>query len=349
MDSGVLIEISSDETNEVNEDKQIDENREIALKILAGKTAFAFEGGGVLGIAHVGALVRLYEIGGLRNIEAVAGTSVGSLIALALSCGASIDYIEQTLFELDLEDFKDGGNWFYRLTRLIFRYGLHKGDIIEEFAGKILKDLTGNSNLTFGEAHQRFNNHLTITYLSTRYSQTMYADYVTEPDLEIKKAARWSSTIPYFYKGSRRYNQPNRLNKYQKQLIDVIVDGGVGDNYPIHVLREQNFSPENILGFKLYNTNEPNRYKGSPIPLVDHGIPSNLIDYSFRLVEFLRAQALRYHVDDDDWKLTCKIDVGEFKTTDFDITEKDRLWLYNSGKEAMDKYIDELIFIHNNN
>ena len=116
----------------------------------------------------------------------------------------------------------------------------------------------------------------------------MYADYLTEPNLKIKTAARWSSSIPLFYQGARRF----KLNKRGcKELSDIIADGGIGDNYPIHVLREQECEPRNILGFKLFNDGEPNKYNGVEEDSDnDTGNPKHIVDYGWRIVNFLRSQ-----------------------------------------------------------
>jgi predicted acylesterase/phospholipase RssA len=307
-------------------------NRELALKILQEKTNYAFEGGGVLGIAHVGALVRLYELGGLNSVDHTVGTSVGSIIATGLACGATPYYIKHKVMNMDLKKFKDGGNWISRIFRFIFRFGLHKGKEIERYMGQVLEELTGNSDITSEEAYSKYKTHLTITYLSMKYRQTRYADHITEPNNKLKTNVLWSSSIPLFYQAARRCKK--------RKIIDLLVDGGVTDNYPIHVLRDQKCNPQSILGFKLYNSDEeiyPNNSEKK-----EYKLPRNIIRYGETQVNILRDQALRYHVHSEDWKLTCKINVGKFKTTDFDITEEDKLWLYNSGRQGMDKHLKEI-------
>lgn len=308
-------------------------NKKLALKILQEKSCFCGEGGGACGYAHIGSVIRLYELGGLNNITHTIGSSVGSILALALACGASPYYIKEKILGMDLRQFEDGGNWFSRIFRFLFKYGLHKGDIVERFVGEILHDLTGNDKITFKEVYDRFGVHLTITYLSTRHKKTKYADHINTPNYQVKTVARWSSTIPLFY-------QAARFNR-NRQLLDLIADGGVADNYPIHVLREQGCPESKILGFKLFNDGE-NKYDHPDSEDIDYGIPRNIKDYAMRLVEILREQALRYHVHDDDWKLTCKANIGKFKTTDFNMTEEDKMWLYNSGRKAMDDYLKEI-------
>lgn len=299
-----------------------------ALEILQAKDKLCFEGGGVLGYAYAGAMIRLRELGGLSlPITHAAGSSVGSITSIALAAGATPEYIKAKILNMDLTRFKDGGNLVARFFRLVFRYGSHKGDQVEEFVREILQDLLGNADITFQQLYDQTGTVLTIPYVSTRYKKTMYANHLTEPDRKIKDAARWSSTIPLFF-------QASRLSKC-KRLEDLLVDGGVTDNYPIHVLRDQD--PKKVLGFKLISAG-PKEADG----VVDYGIPKHVVDYVYRLVEILREQALRYHVAAEDWKLTCKIDVGTFKTTDFDLSEEDKLWLYNSGVAAVDKHLEEI-------
>lgn len=304
-----------------------------ALHILQNKSAYVFEGGSILGIGHAGALVKLYELGGLKKIDHVVGSSVGSIVSMALACGASSYYIKDKILKLDVSKFEDGGNWISRIYRFLFRYGIHKGYQIETYAGEILSELTGNSDITFLEAYNKYGVHLTITYLSVRHKKTKYADHITKPDMMIKTAVRWSSSIPLFFMSPKYYKD--------KELLDIISDGGVANNYPINILRNQGCSPESILGFKLYNDEElENEY--NDLDDIDYGIPRNIKDYALRLVDILREQALRYHVHKDDWKLTCKINVAKYSTTDFDITEEDKLWLYNSGMKAMEEHLGEI-------
>ena len=287
------------------------------LQKLAEKNAICCEGGGSTGIAHVGALARLHELVGPLHIKNVIGSSVGSLIAAALACGATPYYLHQKMLEMDLTKFKDGGCFLVQFIRLLTKYGLHKGDYIETFIGDILFDLTGNREITFKEAYERFNCLLTITYLSTEQGQTIYANHLNHPDHQIKTVACWSSSIPLFFKAPRNGT-------------GLALDGGTLDNFPIGKLRETS-DPKNIIGLKLYNDKQINSTR-----------IRNLKDYAFVVVNILREQALRYHVDDDDWKLTCRINVGKYRTTDFDLTYQDKEWLYNAGREGMDKFFKSL-------
>jgi len=309
-----------------------------AKQILADKTALCFEGGGVLGIGHVGALTRLSEIGGLKKITHVTGASVGSILAAAFGCGATIEYVQNIMFGLNLASFKDSSKCLIKdLYRFIKKYGWYKCDAVENLAGDVMKDLTGNPDITFLEAYNKFGIKLTIVYLSVNYSKTRYANYITQPNLKIKTAVRWSASIPAFYQASwvtRPKNTP-----------ELFVDGGVTDTYPIHVLKEQNCPLKSILGFKLCSYVEFNEYKEDmkeEVEEVDEGAPKNVYTYIMKLIAIVHNQALRYHVHTEDWKVTTKIDIGTLTTTDFNITEEQKTWLYNQGKAGLDNHINEV-------
>ena len=67
-----------------------------------------FQGGGVKGIALVGALLGFAEKGWTDWIS-VAGTSAGSIIAAYLACGHGPDDLEKLLRETPYEKFQDWG------------------------------------------------------------------------------------------------------------------------------------------------------------------------------------------------------------------------------------------------
>lgn len=78
-----------------------------------------FEGGGVKGIAYVGAMKVLEKEGILKNIKRVGGTSAGSINAVLLAAGFSNQEILKIMNELDFNDFKDD-SWgaLRNMTRL---------------------------------------------------------------------------------------------------------------------------------------------------------------------------------------------------------------------------------------
>lgn len=330
-------------------------NRQKALEILQNKKAFAFEGGGTLGVAHVAALEKLQQMGGLKNITHVVGSSVGSIVGTALAAGASIQYMKEKLFAVDLKDFqdKDHKNKLRDVFQFLLYFGQNETKSIKTFIGNILKDLTGNSDITFIELYNLTNVHLTVTYLSLYYDKTMYADYLTEPNTKIKDAVTKSSSIPLYYEAywedmeDREY-QKGCCCKFKKVKYKCSVDGGTLDNYPIHVLREQGCNPIDIIGFKfvsdreMYDNIYDYKYNENP-ENVPKKSPENAIQFLMKIAEIGRIQAMYVHVHNEDWKLTVKTHVGKLTSTDFHMTNEQKTWLYEQGHKAVEQHLEEIM------
>ena len=98
-----------------------------------------FEGGGVKGIAYVGALQELKNRGILQKIKRVGGTSAGAINAVLLSIGCSLEETQQILWNLDFNNFMDDSWGVFRDTnRLINEFGWYKGDFFRSWIGNII-------------------------------------------------------------------------------------------------------------------------------------------------------------------------------------------------------------------
>jgi len=301
-----------------------------ALEIIKNKTSFVVNGGGVLGASVISGIEYLKELGGYDQINDVTGSSIGSIISTTIACRASIEYMKETLYNLDFTKFQDKKCIIRDIYQLIRFYGLNSVEPIRKFTGKILEDLVQNENITFLELFNKTGIKLTITYLSLKKG-TMYANYLTEPNSSVREAMVKSSTIPLFYEAY--------LEKDKRKIQDVIMDGGTLNNYPMNFPRSEGVEPNKILGFKFISDDE------DPITgdiRLESELPKNIFGIFTYLIELIRQQALKIHVHKDDWKLSVKIHVGELKSTDFNMTEEQKEWLFKQGRIAVENYIDEL-------
>ena len=192
--------------------------KKLAIEIIAAKTAFAIEGGGALGVGEVGALSRWVELGGdLSKITHIVGASVGSIIATAIANGADIEFMKKTLFGLNLGQFEDNSYGLIRdLARLIKKYGWNKGHTITDWAGSLLCQLCGDSEVTMAEQYERTGVKLTTNGCSLRFKDTFYMNHETEPNTKQKDSIRMSSSIPIFYAAIfRNTEQALHANKTQ--------------------------------------------------------------------------------------------------------------------------------------
>ena len=66
-----------------------------------------FEGGGVKGIAYVGAIRELENRQIMKNIKRVGGTSAGAINAVLLALGYTLKDTQKILMELNFKNFMD--------------------------------------------------------------------------------------------------------------------------------------------------------------------------------------------------------------------------------------------------
>ncbi len=112
-----------------------------------------FEGGGVKGIAYIGALQKMEQRGILTGIRRVGGTSAGAITAVLVALDYSLAEIDNILRTLNFKKFMDDSWGVVRDTdRLLNQFGWYKGDFFRDWIGEIIKAKTGNSESTFNDA-----------------------------------------------------------------------------------------------------------------------------------------------------------------------------------------------------
>lgn len=97
-----------------------------------------FEGGGVKGIAYVGAMQILEQRGLLKHITRVGGTSAGAINALIVALGYSNAETLELLDSVDFKKFMDDSFGAIRdIRRLAREFGWNKGDFFSSWIGSV--------------------------------------------------------------------------------------------------------------------------------------------------------------------------------------------------------------------
>lgn len=300
------------------------------------------EGGGSTGVAHLGSLEILDNHDILPQLTHFIGSSAGSFVAAVLACRATIAFMRKILFDKDFEQLLDTSNCIAGdVWRLYRHFGYYKGDALEEWLGSILKELTGSAEITFEEVYTRFHSFLEVT-VTDLFTGTEYINYLNNPKMMVKKALRRSASLPFVFKSDSEYLDTTFVRN--DQLVTAkrrhyYVDGGLLDNYPIHRLY-QYLPKESVIGIKLMSSHELHEIS---YPGIDDSSepPANIVDFTRVITSILRNQALRLHVEEDDWERTIKIDVGTIASTDFKLSDDDKEFLIDSGRTAAKKFLNE--------
>jgi NTE family protein len=199
------------------------------------------EGAGVKGFAYAGALQVLDSMGILKDIQRVAGTSVGAIQGALLAVGYSSQEIIELTSHIPLKQFNDGG-WLLAggISRLRKQFGWYKGQKIAKWMEDLIAAKTGNGNITFSELHrlgaEKGYKDLYITGTDLTFQTLRVFSYESYPHMRICDAVRISLSIPLYYRAvlmddsGKVHEKPN-----PQQLLHVMVDGGVLSNYPVFI------------------------------------------------------------------------------------------------------------------
>jgi NTE family protein len=110
--------------------------------------------------------------------------------------------------------------------------------------------------------------------------------------------------------------------------VSYIVDGGILSNFPVWLFDPKKEMPERpTLGFKLVEPEE-----GTPHPVKG---PISLLTALFSTM--MEAHDARY-IEDENFMRTIPIPTLGVKTTEFNISRKKSEALYQSGRQAAEKF-----------
>ncbi|MCZ6669954.1 MAG: patatin-like phospholipase family protein [Acidobacteria bacterium] len=322
-----------------------------------------FEGGGVKGIAYVGALQALKKRGILENIRRVGGTSAGAINAVLLGLNYTPAETRKILASLDFRNFLDDSWGIVRdLRRLRRQFGWYKGDYFRAWIARRIEKKTGNPDSTFQDLQDQkpaapFRDiYLVATNLSTGFAETFSHEHT--PETCVADAVRISMSIPLFFAAKRSVRG------------DLYVDGGLLNNYPIKLFdrrkyldrakigkhsrlpdyyrnhnrslrkRGNRISPylfnSETLGFRLDSPKEIAVFRDQEEP-ARHKI-DDFFSYAWTLMGTLLNCQVSQHLHADDWHRTIYIDTLGVNTLDFNLSAPRKAALVRSGKTHTEKY-----------
>ena len=315
-----------------------------------------FEGGGVKGIAYGGALQRLDEMKVLDHIVRVAGTSAGAINATLLAVGCSSQETSEIIQTTHFSSFEDGKPGVISAAIRFFcdtGYGLYKGKTFESWMRTQIEKKTGDGDITFAKlarlasesgGTKRRDLYVVASNLTADQPQIFSAE--TTPDMTVAHAVRMSMSIPFFF----RYVKGDDGH--------VMVDGGVIYNYPIDLFDRKKYlsNPANgdakpdivtkdansdvcvnheTLGFRLGDAKTREEAEKPQPQKID-----SLYDYALALIDYMRQNAQKLHLQPYDWNRTVYIDSSPAKVTEFNLSQKQIAQLIANGDAGVKSYFD---------
>ncbi|MBI9065749.1 MAG: patatin-like phospholipase family protein [Salinivirgaceae bacterium] len=332
-----------------------------------------FRGGGILGIAYLGALRVLdseeYDI--LKQIKRVSGASAGAITALVTSISSSADEIKQLANSLDFSkvpdkraddvslEYKIIAKFFGAeiddvacIRRLIKEYGWYTSEFFYDWLkttidGQFKKAKNISDTIIAKRGMQTFSDfrqagfrdiYISVTNVSKHKNEIF--SFETKPDMPVADAVRMSMSIPLYF-NSIPYGG------------DHYADGGTVNNYPMEIFDDAKYADDaknyvdginwETFGCHLY-TPEGARPEA--------GKKDNLIHYIENLfMTLLKVQIIEYNKTPNLKDRSADINDLGISAIDFDIkadnedpltqpvpgTKYDQL--YRSGYDGMTAFL----------
>jgi NTE family protein len=268
-----------------------------------------FSGGGVRGLAFVGAYAVLLEefrqhgLDLYERIHTYCGSSAGALMATMGVLHCTPKQMADDCMKLDGVQLLRNMDLF----SLFQEWGMHNKSDIVEFVRHVLQTYAHNPDITFRQLSQQTGGkRLIVSAARVNDSTVHYFSDATVPDLEVWRAVAASMSIPFIF-------SPNRIGD------DVFVDGGLLANLPLDPV-----PLDKTLAF-LLTRQLPHRIH-------------NFRDYITRCIYMAMDCLERNQVESIPHGLRnriVRINTGTTSSIDFRITEKHKQHLIHMGAMAV--------------
>jgi predicted acylesterase/phospholipase RssA len=265
--------------------------------------ALVMKGGGIKGLAYVGALKELQKY---YEFDWFVGTSAGAITAVLLAAGYTTEELEETLSKTNFRRFFDAR--FYKLpTNYYFYRGLYPGEEIKNWINellskKLLNETRGIRPVLLKDLPKR----VTI-YASRKDRDVLEFDSETPEAWEtpVSHAVLCSMAIPIVYQPPQHHGGD-------------VFDGGLQNNYPVDVFLRSH--PDTKFVGLYLKPQKDERTRGRPRML------SQLISI---WTEAADIRALKAYINE-----TVVIDPRPIRTLQFGLRDSEKEFLLKVGRAA---------------
>lgn len=271
-------------------------------------------GGGMCAIAHVGALIELSKHIPLKAVKEWMGVSAGSLVAMCLCIGFTLDELADFCVRFDFTNIKE----YDSVPGWILHFGIDTGERLQKFVEACLHVKGLSSDFTFEECQTKFGVSFRVIATDLNDAAPVIFSPKETPDYRVADAVRASMSYPYYF-------QPLICPKTGHYLVD----GGVISNYPLFVLPEV----EHSRTLSIYIKSTINKLEN----LEDAGV-EKLIVRPLQLT-FAEKQKLELQFYD----VRCiEILLEGLNILEFSFDEETKNFIIKKGREAVKTFVKQV-------
>lgn len=289
------------------------------------KANLVCKGGGVKGVALVGALKYLEEIG--YEWVQIGGTSVGAIIASLIAVGYSAEEVKEMMDELDFTHFRTPKKIgsipiVGQILSMILFKGIYASDYLHTYLTEKFraKGKTKFKDISI-DGKSRFKAIATdVSRKEALILPDSLEQYNIDPmEFEIAKAVQMSMSIPFYY-------CPIKIK--EQKLKSFIVDGGLVSNFPVWLFDERMRKSYPTIGLNLEGDKKQ-----------DTSMFVNPIAYFLDVIEMALSTNEDIYFENSKYVKMINIPTFDINAVDFKLTMQEKNKLYESGYEAARKFI----------
>jgi NTE family protein len=269
-----------------------------------------FSGGGIRVVSYLGILQVLEEKKQLGHLRELCGVSAGALVSLLLALQYRLSVIERFCMEYDFGQVRSEDP--EHALEFFEQYGIDDGSALEKLIHKILYHKGFGPDTTFQQlaASGRVKT-MRVWASDIQNLEPIEFSAIKTPHISVAFALKASMAIPLYFIPPRHPTTGN-----------LIVDGGVFDNYPMSLLTEQ--EAEESLGITFSHPTKP-------VLIPDFATFVSLLTVGYyipsyrRLIERHRSR-------------TIEIPCADFSATHFEASKEERQELVAKGRQAAERF-----------
>lgn len=269
------------------------------------KTILVLSGGGIKGIAHIGALHRLFELGYLSNFNKFIGASVGGLLIALLVIG----YTPKEIWDF-IQIFEFTKMVSLDIFNISSKCGIDDGSKLEYVICNMISAKNIDPYITLGNLFIKTQKYIIFSAVSINEQSVYYISHITFPEMPLITAIRITTCIPIYF-------VPIKYTYNDKEMC--FIDGGCMDNYPIHLCDNE---IDQVLGLYIHKNKEEN------VDIENFGSYIMLVFET--LMNGIDLNSVRGYEDN-----TINVYIDGVNSLDFGIDINGKKGLYNKGYNAI--------------
>jgi NTE family protein len=269
-------------------------------------TRVYLSGGGICGVAHVGALQELALQIPLQAIKEWMGVSAGALMAMCLAIGFTLDELYDFSTRFDFTNIQQPDS----LTGWFLHMGMDTGERLQRLVHACLHVKGLPSDITFEVLQKQCGISLRVLATDLNIAKGVVFSPFDSPTYPVAVAVCASMSYPYYF---------------QPVLCPVsghsLVDGGVTSNYPLYLIPSEEHSRTLSILLRMGIQEVENTEDLSPEQLLVRPL-------AIALTEKTNIETTLYPIE------CIKIPLGDINVLDFSLSEEVKRGLVEKARVA---------------